>query len=99
MIVLWSDHGFHLGEKETWEKFTLWEESTRVPFIMVAPGLAQVGARSDQPVDVMDSYRTLAELAGLEVDPVVGGECLVPLLHTPEMETGRAVVSRPPGRD
>ena len=93
IIVLWSDHGFHLGEKETWEKFTLWEESTRVPFIIAAPGLAQVGARSDQPVDVMDTYRTLAELAGLEVDPVVEGESLVPLLRTPELETGRAVVS------
>jgi arylsulfatase A-like enzyme len=93
VIVLWSDHGFHLGEKETWEKFTLWEESTRVPFIIVAPGVTPAGERSHQPVDLLDIYRTLAELAGLEVDATVEGESLVPLLREPHLETGRAVVT------
>ena len=41
IIVLWSDHGFHLGEKDTWGKFTLWERSSHVPFIIVAPGVTQ----------------------------------------------------------
>jgi arylsulfatase A-like enzyme len=93
IVVLWSDHGFHLGEKETWEKFTLWEESTRVPFIVVAPGVTQAGERSHQPVGLLDIYRTLAELAGLEVNSSVEGESLVPLLRDPHLGTARAVVS------
>lgn len=49
IIVLWSDHGFHLGERETWEKFTLWEESTRVTFMFVAPvGQKQAAAAIEQ---------------------------------------------------
>jgi arylsulfatase A-like enzyme len=93
IIVLWSDHGFHLGEKRTWEKFTLWEESTRVPFIIVAPGVSQRGGRANEPVNLIDLYPTLAELAGLEPPGDLEGQSLVPLLRDPDRETGRAVVS------
>ena len=93
IVVLWSDHGFHLGEKQTWEKFTLWEESTRVPFIVIAPGVTQPGRRAAAPVNLIDIYRTLAELAGLETPAGVEGESLVPLLREPDRATGRAVVS------
>lgn len=64
IIVLWSDHGMHIGEKEHWEKFTLWEESTRVPLIFVAPGLTRPGSVCDQPVSLLDVYPTLVDLAG-----------------------------------
>ena len=67
IIVLWSDHGFHLGEKDTWGKFTLWERSSHVPFIIVAPGVTQTGARTDEAVSLQNVYATLADLAGLGV--------------------------------
>ena len=50
IIVLWSDHGFHLGEKDMWGKMTLWDETTRVPFIVVAPGITTPGSVSDEVV-------------------------------------------------
>ena len=83
IIVLWADHGFHLGEKERWRKMTLWEESTRVPLVVVAPGVTSPGTRSDQPVSLMDLYPTLAELAGLDVPDHLEGESLVPMLRDP----------------
>jgi len=45
VVVLWSDHGFYLGERDRWEKFTLWERSTRVPFMMAVPGTTTPGTR------------------------------------------------------
>jgi arylsulfatase A-like enzyme len=83
IIVLWSDHGFHLGEKERWHKFTLWRESLHVPFIIVAPGITKPGSRSAAPVSLMDIYPTLAELAGLKAPDHVEGRSLVPLLKNP----------------
>ena len=64
IIVLWSDHGYHLGDKEAAVKFTLWEKANRVPFIIVAPGVSVPGSRIDQPVGLIDIYPTLLELAG-----------------------------------
>lgn len=93
IVVLWSDHGFHLGEKETWEKFTLWEESARVPFIIVAPGVARPSGRPASPVNLVDIYPTLAELAGLQQPEGLEGRSLVPLLRDPDLITDRAVVS------
>ena len=87
IIVLLGDHGFHLGEKARWRKMTLWEESTRVPLIVVAPGVTRAGSRSGEAVSLMDLYPTLAELTGLGVPPHVEGESLVPLLRDPEGAT------------
>ncbi|MFP6828781.1 MAG: sulfatase [Gammaproteobacteria bacterium] len=80
IIVLWSDHGWHLGEKLRWRKSTVWEESTRVPFIVVAPGVTTPGSLSDRAVSLMDIYPTLTELAGLETPGHVEGTSLVPLI-------------------
>ncbi len=44
IIVMWGDHGWHLGEKQHWRKFALWEEATRVPFVVVAPGVTAAGS-------------------------------------------------------
>ncbi len=93
VIVLWGDHGYHLGEKERWRKNTLWEESTRVPFIVVAPGVTQPGTTSDAPVSLMDVYPTLAELAGLETPEHVEGTSLVPLLRDPDADRERPAVT------
>jgi arylsulfatase A-like enzyme len=81
IVVLWSDHGMHIGEKENWEKFTLWEESTRVPFFFVAPGLTRAGSRCACPVSLIDAYPTLCDLAGLPIPKQCDGESLVPLLE------------------
>jgi arylsulfatase A-like enzyme len=83
IVVLWGDHGFHLGEKGRWRKMTLWEESTRVPLVVVAPGVTTPGSRSAEAVSLMDLYPTLAELAGLEVPSHVEGQSLVPMLRDP----------------
>jgi arylsulfatase A-like enzyme len=65
VIVLWSDHGFHLGEKNHIEKFALWEKSNHVPLIVVAPGTSRPNTVCEQPVDLTVLYPTLLELSGL----------------------------------
>jgi sialidase-1 len=91
IIVLWSDHGFHLGEKDHIEKAALWEKTTRVPLIVVAPGITKPNTICDVPVDLTALYPTLLELAGLPADPACDGLSLVPLLKNPA-----AAEERPP---
>ena len=83
IIVLWSDHGFHLGEKMHWEKRSLWDESTRVPLIIVAPEAKRPGSRSHRAVGLIDLYPTLVELCGLDEKSGLEGRSLVPLLQDP----------------
>lgn len=85
IVVLFSDHGFHLGEKQRWAKRSLWEDGTRVPVVIVAPGM-QAGGVSPKPVGLIDLYPTLLDLAGLEGDPVHEGHSLRPLLKDPDAE-------------
>ncbi|MDE2798000.1 MAG: sulfatase-like hydrolase/transferase [Gemmatimonadota bacterium] len=92
IIVLWSDNGYHLGQKEHWEKFALWEQTTRVPMIIVAPGEIVSGKVCKQAVSLLDIYPTLIELSGGKISGDFDGVSLVPLLHNPEEETHRAVV-------
>ena len=93
VIVLFSDHGFHLGEKQRWRKQTLWQESTRVPLIIVAPGITTRGSRSSQPVSLMDIYPTLAELAGLPIPEYLEGRSLLPLLKNPDATWDSAAIT------
>lgn len=85
IVVLFSDHGFHLGEKERWAKRSLWEDGTRVPIIISAPGF-MAHQRSKRPAELIDVFPTLLELAGLPADPKQEGESLVPLMRDPKME-------------
>ena len=85
IIVFMSDHGWHPGEKERWAKMTLWEETTRVPFIIVGPGVTTPGSSTDEAVSTQSVYATLTELAGLETPAHVEGSSLVPLLRDPGM--------------
>ncbi len=86
IIILWSDHGFHLGEKQHIEKFALWEKSNHIPFIVVAPGVTKPGTRCGKPVDLSVFYPTLLELCGLAADKKCDGRSIVPLLKNPDAE-------------
>lgn len=80
IVVLWSDHGFHLGEKGISGKNTLWERSTRVPLVFAGPGIT-AGATCRQPAELLDIYPTLAELCGLPPKKGLEGHSLVPQLR------------------
>ena len=82
LIVLWSDHGFHLGEKQHWAKRTLWEESTRVPLLIAGPGI-QAGKPCKEPASLLDLYPTLVELCNLPKASHLEGLSLVPQLRDP----------------
>ena len=89
IIVLWSDHGYHFGEKWHWHKQALWDRATRVPLIVVAPGVTRAGGQCDQPVSLIDLYPTLIDLAGLPEKRGLDGQSLQPLLKNPESEWER----------
>ncbi|MCZ6792544.1 MAG: sulfatase [Planctomycetota bacterium] len=79
IVVLWSDHGWHLGEKLITGKNTLWERSTRVPLVFAGPGIAK-GARCARPAELLDLYPTLLELCGLPAKKGLEGHSLLPQL-------------------
>lgn len=85
VVILYSDHGFHLGEKQHWTKFTLWERSAHVPFVIMVPELPG-DQRIDRPVELLSIYPTLTELCGLPANPEVEGRSLVALMKDPEMQ-------------
>ncbi len=82
MVIFWSDHGWHLGEKEHWHKSTLWERATHVPFIIREPG-SENGQENASPVNLLDIYPTLVEYCGLAPMVTNEGKSLVPLLQEP----------------
>ena len=79
--MLFSDHGFHLGEKSRWAKRSLWEESTRVPLIIAGPGIEP--GTCGAPVELVDLFPTLLEMCGLESEVHLDGDDLGPLLADP----------------
>lgn len=86
IIVLWGDHGFHLGDLGIWTKHTNYEQANRIPILMVAPGTTKSGTSTKQPAESVDIFPTLAELAGLPkpVGPQpIDGVSLVPVLKDP----------------
>lgn len=80
IVVLMSDHGFHVGEKKHWQKGTLWEDGSNVLFMVRAPGVTKRGQVANNPVSLLDLYPTLMELTGMDVPEHVEGRSLVPLL-------------------
>lgn len=92
IIVLWGDHGWHLGEKDHWRKHALWDVSTRTPLIITAPeGLAK-NQLCQRPVSLLDIYPTLIDLCGLPPREELDGQSLVPLLENPALQWERPVV-------
>ena len=91
VVVLWSDHGYHHGEKGDWGKHTLWERTSNVPFIWAGPGIAS-GRESDVTVSLIDMYPTLVDLCGLaKPHQTLEGESLVIALADPGAATDRDV--------
>ena len=93
IICLWGDHGWHLGEKQHWRKFALWEEATRAPLIWVVPGTTTPGSSCSRPVDFMSIYPTLCELSGLPKPAHIEGVSLTGLLKTPDKEWPHAAIT------
>jgi len=83
VIVLWGDHGWHLGEKEHWRKFALWEEATRAPLIWIAPGVTKPNSVCERTVDFMSVYPTLLDLCDIARPAHVEGPSLKPLFVDP----------------
>ncbi len=86
IVMLWSDHGWHLGEKQHWRKFALWEEATRAPFLVAAPGLTKPGTTCDRTIDYMSIYPTLCDLAGIPTPKHCEGTSIKKLLENPKTD-------------
>lgn len=80
IIVLWSDHGWHIGEKEITGKNTLWDDGTRVPLLFAGPGV-EAGQVCAKPAELLDVYPTLVDLIGAEKTDQLEGISLLPQLH------------------
>ena len=99
IVVLFSDHGYHIGEKQKYHKGTLWEESTRVPLIIWAPGAFMAGGVSTRAVSLIDIYPTLAQLASMDPPGDLDGESLVMLMQDPEAPRSTPALTTRQGRD
>lgn len=96
IIILWSDHGYHLGEHNLWGKTTNFELDTRVPLIISSPGQPKLDTKSAALVELVDIYPTLTELAGLPLPKELEGISMVPLLKNPKLPWKAAVFSQFP---
>ena len=86
IIVLWGDHGYHVGEKDHFAKSALWEETSRTPLIIYAPGVSKSQGRCKRPVSLVDVYPTLIELCGMPRRDDLDGRSLAPLVRNPERD-------------
>ncbi len=84
IVVLWSDHGWHLGEKLHWRKFALWEEATHNVLMFRSPEIKP--GRCEAPVNLLDIYPTLIDLVGLPQKPELEGSSLLTLLKNPQAD-------------
>jgi arylsulfatase A-like enzyme len=91
IVVLWSDHGFHLGEKLHWHKFTLWERATHIPMLFRIPG--QPAQVFDRPVSAIDIGPTLTDLCGVTMHGEQSGRSLVPTVAQPALADDRPPIS------
>lgn len=91
-VILWSDHGYQLSEKEGWSKMKPWYDSARVNLMIAGPGLTE-GAFCNKAVSLLDLYPTLVELLGLAAPPQgLDGNSLVPLLQNPQADWDKPVL-------
>ncbi len=95
IVILWGDHGWHLGEHAVWGKHTLFEEALRSPLIISHAGLVQPGVPTDATVETLDLFPTLCDLVGLPKPDFVHGVSLSPQLDDPSAGGRFAVSYRP----
>lgn len=94
ILVLWSDHGWKLGEFNGWGKMSNYEIDTRVPLIISSPGMTTAGQSTDSLAELLDLFPTLCELAGIEAPDFVEGTSLVPILNDPLATVNDAAFSQ-----
>ncbi len=94
IIVLWGDHGYHLGEQDLWCKSTNFELDVRVPLLIVDPRAKGNGLHTDAVVETVDIYPTLNELCGIVANHKLSGVSLAPLLNTPKMKWDKLAFSQ-----
>ena len=86
IIVLWGDHGWHLGDHGMWCKHTNYEQATRIPLIVAAPGSSAAGADSAALIETVDLYPTLCELAGIPLPAGIDGRSFAAVVRDPARE-------------
>ncbi|MCK5685709.1 sulfatase [bacterium] len=86
IIVFWSDHGYHLGEKDHWHKSTLWKRATHIPLIFKVPEVTIAGTTCKRPVSLIDLYPTLAGLCNLPAPLNIDGKSITPLILDPDLK-------------
>lgn len=91
IVVLWGDHGWHLGEHAIWGKHSLFEESLHAPLIIHYPGMKQKGSNTDAIVETVDIFPTLCDLTGIEVPKYAYGESMKELLEDPSTSGHTAI--------
>lgn len=84
IVMLVSDHGFQLGHKNRWEKYSLWNMATQIPMIIRYPGMQNAGQVSEKSVSLLDLYPTLVDLAGFKIPKKLEGHSMKPLLENPD---------------
>ena len=91
IIILWGDHGWHLGEHAIWGKHTLFEESLRSPLIISYPGIPKPGEPARSIVETLDIFPTVCEVAGIKIPSHVDGQSLLPILKNPQVKGHPAI--------
>ena len=92
IVMLISDHGWHLGEKKHWCKGAIWEQTTHIPFIVRGTGVKS-GSICSQPVSLIDVYPSLVDLANLEIPSWLDGESIKPQINDPNKPRSPAISS------
>jgi len=96
IIVLWSDHGYHLGEHNLWCKITNFELDTRVPLIICLPEQKTAGSRTNAIVELVDVYPTLADVCGFDIPEGLDGQSMKPILEDPDVAWAKPALSQFP---
>jgi iduronate 2-sulfatase len=92
VIVLWGDHGWHLGDHGMWCKHTNYEQAARIPLVLVAPNVAKAGSRSAALVETVDIYPSLCELAGLAPPKDLNGSSFVGVVKDPKSAGKESII-------
>ena len=93
IVMIWGDHGWHLGEKQKYSKTLLWQESCRVPLMVKVPGVTPTNKRCHGVVSLIDMYPTLVQLCGLPANPKNDGRSFAKLLHSPDMTWNEPILT------